>query len=259
MQALTAENAATLGWLPTVRPTFNHSNLLSKQAVAHEALPPFQGMNRRAPTAANGCATAAAAAAVALYGSLLLLSACCVRRCEAFAPPLNHLSNGNSNHHLCTAAPASRAALAREARSGTCPLTSSRDRLQQRRATTRIVAAGVFSGLRTPAAASTAAGAAATEFEDPLGGVAPTAVLEGGEQEVAPKKKRKAAPRKKVRFFMCGSMLGTMMKNMIRTHACTHAESQRVLALIMISHVTPEGILGEKQLPAFAGSVARNF
>lgn len=189
-------------WLRTVRPIFNHTNAV-KQAVVHEALPAFQGMNRRSPSAANGYVTAAAATAVALCSSLLLLSACCVRRCEGFSPPLNGLSNGNSNHHLSAAAPASRAALAREARSGTCFLTGSRDRLLQGRATSRSAAAGVFSGLRTaPPAAAAAAGAAATEFEDPLAGEgAPTAVLEAGEQEVAPKKKRKAAPRKKVRFL----------------------------------------------------------
>jgi len=164
-------------------------------------------MKQRVAPAASGYASAAAAAV--LSSSLLLLSACCVRPCEGFAPPLNRLSNGNSNHHLSTAAPASRAALATEARSGMCLLTSRRDRLQPGRATTRSVAAGVFSGLRTPVASARAANAAATEFEDPLGGEgAPTAVLEGVEQEVAPKKKRKPAPRKKVGIVR-GSMLFT--------------------------------------------------
>ena len=94
--------------------------------------------------------------------------------------------------------------MSREICSGSCLLTTREGWPARRRA----AAAGTFfpHGLRAAAdgqhaATATAAATASTDFEDPLGGqVAPAAVVEGVvEEKAAPKRKRKAAPRKKVR------------------------------------------------------------
>lgn len=155
-----------------------------------------ESMNRRKPHAASG---SVATMTAALCGAVLLLSACCLRPCEGFASPLK-LSSSSTNGRA--AGPRS-TAMSREICSGSCLLTTREGWPARRRA----AAAGTFfpAGLRAAAdgqhTATATAATASTDFVDPLGGeVAPAAVVEGVvEEKAAPKRKRKAAPRKKVR------------------------------------------------------------
>lgn len=92
--------------------------------------------------------------------------------------------------------------MSREFCSGTCLLTRREGWTAKRRPVT---GGGTFSpGLLAVAdggQATATAAAGATDFEDPLGVErAPAAVIEGAEEEAAaPKAKKKASPRKKVR------------------------------------------------------------